>query len=64
MPRVKTPFGSFKDALITQEWKRTARCPGQKFYVRDIGVVPDVAKGGGSEELVLVDVKLECQTSA
>jgi hypothetical protein len=55
---VKTPFGSYKEALVAKEW--TPDEPDvltNKYYVRDIGVVRDVAVKGDSEEFFLVDVK-------
>ena len=55
---VKTPFGSYKGALMTKEW--TPDEPDvlvNKYYVRDIGTVRDVAVEGDKEEFLLVDVK-------
>ena len=55
---VKVPFGSYKDALMTKEW--TPDEPDvlvNKYYVRDIGTVRDVAVKGDKEEFLLVDVK-------
>ena len=55
---VKVPFGSYKDALMIKEW--TPDEPDvlvNKYYVRDIGTVRDVAVKGDNEEFVLVDVK-------
>lgn len=55
---VKVPFGSYKDALMTKEW--TPDEPDvlvNKYYVRDIGAVRDVAVKGDKEEFLLVDVK-------
>ena len=55
---VKTPFGNYKDALMTKEWR-----PDEpdvlvnKYYVRDVGTVRDVAVKGDNEEFLLVDVK-------
>ena len=55
---VKTPFGTYKDALMTKEW--TPDEPDvlvNKYFVRDIGAVRDVAVKGGNEEFLLMDVK-------
>jgi hypothetical protein len=55
---VKVPFGSFKEALLIKEW--TPDEPDvltNKYYVRDIGAVRDVAVKGDKEEFVLVGVK-------
>ena len=55
---VKVPFGSYKDALMIKEW--TPDEPDvlvNKYYVRDIGTVRDVAVKGDKEEFLLVDVK-------
>lgn len=55
---VKVPFGSYKDALLIKEW--TPDEPDvlvNKYYVRDIGPVRDVAVKGDKEEFLLVDVK-------
>ncbi len=55
---VKVPFGSYKDALMVKEW--TPDEPDvltNKYYVKDVGAVRDVAVKGDSEEFLLVDVK-------
>lgn len=55
---VKVPFGSYKDALMMNEW--TPDEPDvltNKYYVKDIGAVRDVAVKGDSEEFLLVDIK-------
>jgi hypothetical protein len=55
---VKVPFGSYKDALLVKEW--TPDEPDvltNKYYVKDVGAVRDVAVKGDSEEFLLVDVK-------
>ena len=55
---VKTPFGTYKDAVMTKEW--TPDEPDvlvNKYYVRDIGTVRDVAVKGDNEEFLLVGVK-------
>lgn len=55
---VKVPFGAYKDALLVKEW--TPDEPGtltNKYYVKDIGAVRDVAVKGDSEEFQLVRVK-------
>jgi hypothetical protein len=54
---VKVPFGSYKDALLMKEW--TPDEPDvltNKYYVKNIGAVRDVAVKGDSEEFLLVDV--------
>lgn len=55
---VKTPFGTYKDAVMTKEW--TPDNPDvlvNKYYVRDIGTVRDIAVKGDNEEFLLVGVK-------
>jgi hypothetical protein len=55
---VKVPFGAYEDALVVKEW--TPDEPDilvNKYYVRDIGVVRDVAIKGDREEYVLVDLR-------
>ncbi len=55
---VKTPFGTYKDAVMTKEW--TPDEPDvlvNKYYVRDIGTVRDVAVKGDNEEFLLVGIK-------
>ena len=55
---VKVPFGAFKDALVMKEW--TPDEPDvltNKYYVKNIGAVRDVAVRGDSEEFRLVDVR-------
>ena len=55
---VNVPFGSYKDALMIKEW--TPDEPDvlvNKYYVRNIGVVRDVAVKGDKEEFLLIDVK-------
>ena len=55
--RVKVPFGSFSDALRTQE--TTSLEPDvvdNKYYVRGVGEVKEVAVQGPVEELDLVEV--------
>lgn len=55
---VKVPFGSYKDALLVKEW--TPDEPDvltNKYYVKNIGAVRDVAIKGDREEFLLVDVK-------
>lgn len=55
---VKVPFGSYQDALVTKEWTPdTPDVLTNKYYVRDIGAVRDVAIKGDKEEFVLVDRK-------
>jgi hypothetical protein len=52
---VTVPFGSFHDALLTEEW--TPLEPDvldHKYYVRDIGEIREVAVKGPTEELRLV----------
>jgi hypothetical protein len=54
---VKVPFGSFNDAVMTKEW--TPLEPAvldNKYYVRDLGEVREVAVKGPVEELLLVKV--------
>jgi len=54
---VRVPFGAFRDALRTQE--TTALEPDvvdNKYYVRGVGEVKEVAVKGPKEELVLVEV--------
>lgn len=55
--RVKVPFGKFHDALRTEE--STSLEPDvldNKFYIRGIGEVKEVAVKGAPEELNLVEV--------
>jgi hypothetical protein len=55
---IKVPYGSFKAVLQTKEW--TPLEPDvldNKFYVRGLGQVREVAVKGPVEELVLVSVK-------
>ena len=55
---VKVPFGSYTDALLMKEW--TPDEPdvlSNKYYVKNIGTVRDVAIKGDREEFLLVDVK-------
>jgi hypothetical protein len=55
--RVTVPYGSFRHALRTRE--TTALEPGvvdNKYYVRGIGEVAELAVRGPREKLVLVDV--------
>ncbi len=55
--RVTVPYGSFRDALRTRE--TTALEPNvvdNKYFVRGIGEVEELAVKGGREKLVLVDV--------
>ncbi len=55
---VKVPLGSYSDALMMKEW--TPDEPDlltNKYYVKDIGAVRDVAVKGDTEEFLLVDVK-------
>ena len=52
---VTVPFGSFKDAMVTEEW--TPLEPDvvdNKFYVRGVGEIREVAVEGPKEELRLV----------
>jgi hypothetical protein len=54
---VKVPFGSFHDALRTEE--TTALEPDvvdNKYYVRGVGEVKEIAVKGATEELTLVEV--------
>jgi hypothetical protein len=54
---VTVPFGSFKNALLTQE--TTALEPGvvdHKYYVRGIGEVTEVSVAGAQEKLELVEI--------
>src|SRR5436190_1210517 len=56
--KVKVPYRSFSDVLLTKEW--TPLEPAvldNKYYVRDVGEVREVSVKGPLEELVLV--KLE-----
>jgi hypothetical protein len=55
--RVSVPYGTFRDALKTKE--TTSLEPDvvdNKYYVRGIGEVKEVAVKGGTEELDLVEV--------
>ena len=55
---VKTPMGPYKNAVMTKEW--TPDEPDvltNKYYVRDIGMVREVAVSGDTEEFLLVNVK-------
>ena len=55
---VKVPLGSYSDALMMKEW--TPDEPDvltNKYYVKDIGTVRDVAIKGDREEFRLVNVK-------
>ena len=54
---VTVPYGSFRHALRTRE--TTALEPGvvdNKYFVRGIGEVAELAVKGPKEKLVLVDV--------
>ena len=54
---VKVPFGKFRDALRTEE--STSLEPDvldNKFYVRGVGEVKEVAVKGAPEELNLVEI--------
>jgi hypothetical protein len=54
---VTVPFGSFRHALRTEE--NTALEPGvldNKYYVRGIGEVAEVAVKGPREEFKLVEI--------
>jgi hypothetical protein len=54
---VKVPAGSFKNVLQTEE--KTALEPGvidNKYFVRGIGEVEELAVKGGTEKLVLVEI--------
>jgi hypothetical protein len=54
---VKVPAGNFTHALRTEE--KTALEPGvldNKYYVRGIGEIEEVAVKGGTEKLVLVEI--------
>jgi hypothetical protein len=56
--QVKVPYTSSKHALLTKEW--TPLEPGvldHKLYVRGVGDVKEQTIKGGSELLVLVDVR-------
>ena len=53
--RVRVPFGSFRNALLTKEW--TPLEPDvldHKYYVRGIGEVREISVTGPHEELSLV----------
>ena len=55
---VKVPLGTYSDALMMKEW--TPDEPDvltNKYYVKHIGAVRDVAVKGDTEEFLLVDVK-------
>jgi hypothetical protein len=55
---VKVPFGSYADALLTEEW--TPLEPDvldNKYYVRGIGQVREVAVKGDPEELSLARIQ-------
>jgi len=55
--KVKVPFGSFSDALLTAEW--TPLEPGvlsEKFYVKGTGEVREADVAGGDEKLELTKV--------
>ena len=55
---IKVPYGVFSGALRTKEW--TPLEPDvldNKYYVRGIGEVKEVAVKGPTEELVLVSVR-------
>jgi hypothetical protein len=55
--RVKVPFGTFRDALRTRE--TTALEPDvvdDKYFVRGVGEVKEVAVKGPAEELDLMEV--------
>jgi hypothetical protein len=55
---VKVPYTSADHALITKEW--TPLEPGvvgQKAYMRGVGTVKEQTIKGGTERLVLVDVR-------
>jgi hypothetical protein len=54
---VTVPYGSFPDALVTDEW--TPLEPGardRKYYVRGIGQVRELAVKGPNEELGLAEI--------
>jgi hypothetical protein len=54
---VKVPYGSFTDALMTEEWSQLERDTlTRKYYVRGVGEVRDVLVRGGKEEFLLVQV--------
>jgi hypothetical protein len=52
---IHVPYGSFADALLTQEW--TTLEPGvldHKYYVKGVGEVAEVSVKGPDERLFLV----------
>lgn len=56
--QVSVPYGTFRDAMQTEEW--TPVEPDlleHKFYVKGIGQVREVSVRGGSEELVLSELR-------
>ncbi len=55
--RVKVPYGTFRDALLTEETTALeADVVDNKYYVRGVGEVKEVAVKGATEELDLVEV--------
>jgi hypothetical protein len=56
--KVKVPYGSYDNALVTKEWSPLEPdVETHKFYVPDVGAVRDVAVKGPTEEFVLVKVE-------
>jgi hypothetical protein len=56
--RVRVPYGTFTNALVTKEWSPLEpNVETHKFYVPGVGAVRDVAVKGPIEELVLVKVE-------
>ena len=56
--KVKVRFGTFSNVLLTAEW--TTLEPdvlGEKFYVRDVGLVKEIDVAGGAESLELTDLR-------
>jgi hypothetical protein len=53
-----TPSGTYPDVIIVKEWTQLA--PGAvtwKYYARDVGMIFEVRKEGGSGEIDLMEIK-------
>lgn len=57
---VTVPYGSFENVLLIQQWSDLEMgYEANKYYVKDVGLVKEMAVRGSDEEFELVDITTE-----